>query len=92
MHRERSRRELRSDDGRVSKNLYPRCEVDNDIELEPGTNPPTYSLYCMDPIKMEELRKKLKELLEAGHIRPSKSPYGVSIYLERTKAACHVYA
>lgn len=34
---------------------------------------------------MEELRKQLKELLEAGDIRPSKAPYGAPILFQKKK-------
>ncbi|KAL6321756.1 hypothetical protein AAG906_035274 [Vitis piasezkii] len=34
-------------------------------------------------LKLEELRKQLKELLDAGFIQPSKAPYGVSVLFQR---------
>jgi hypothetical protein len=34
---------------------------------------------------MQELEHQLKELLEAGYIRPSKSPYGAPILFVRKK-------
>lgn len=39
----------------------------------------------MAPPELEELRKQLKELLEAGHIHPSKAPYGVSVLFPKKK-------
>ncbi|XP_055814145.1 uncharacterized protein LOC129883530 [Solanum dulcamara] len=63
----------------LPRHLPPRCEVDHKIELEPGARSPAYPPYRMAPPKLEELRKQLKELLEAGHIRPSKAPYGAPI-------------
>ncbi|GKG36004.1 hypothetical protein Tco_0443682, partial [Tanacetum coccineum] len=30
-------------------------------------------------IELEELRKQLKELMDAGYIRPSKAPYGAPV-------------
>uniref|UniRef100_A0A3Q7IFD4 Reverse transcriptase domain-containing protein n=1 Tax=Solanum lycopersicum TaxID=4081 RepID=A0A3Q7IFD4_SOLLC len=39
----------------------------------------------MAPPVLEELRKKLKELLEAGHIRPSKAPYGAPVLFQKKK-------
>ncbi|XP_070013594.1 uncharacterized protein [Nicotiana sylvestris] len=61
------------------KHLPPRREVDHKIELEPGAKPPAFAPYRMAPPKLEELRKQLKELLDAGHIRPSKAPFGAPV-------------
>jgi len=33
--------------------------------------------------ELEELRRKLKELLDTGYIRPSKSPYGAPILFQK---------
>ena len=61
----------------MSKTLSPRRKVDHKIELEVGDKPPAHAPYRMSPFDLEELRKKLKDLLEAGHIRLSKAPYGI---------------
>ncbi|GKA85072.1 putative nucleotidyltransferase, ribonuclease H [Tanacetum coccineum] len=39
------------------------------------------------PLKreLEELRNQLKELMDAGYIRPSKAPYGASVLFQRKK-------
>ena len=92
MHREQSGREQRCNVGRVFKALISRCEVNNDFELEPRAKPPTYSLYRIDPIEIEELRKKLKEVLEAIYICRLKHHMECRSCLERTKMGCHVYA
>ena len=39
--------------------------------------------YKMTPLKLEELRRKLKELLDVGFIQPSKAPYGASILFQK---------
>ncbi|GJU13412.1 hypothetical protein Tco_1135808 [Tanacetum coccineum] len=39
----------------------------------------------MPPPELEELRKQLKELLDAGYIRPSKAPYGALVLFQRKK-------
>lgn len=39
----------------------------------------------MAPLELEELRKQLKELLEAINIRPSKAPYGVAVIFQKKK-------
>ncbi|XP_068639545.1 uncharacterized protein [Aristolochia californica] len=65
--------------------LPPRRGVDNKIELEPGVKPPSKASYCMVPMELEELKKQLGELLEAGFIQPSKAPYGAPILFQRKK-------
>ena len=39
----------------------------------------------MAPPELEKLRKQLKELLESGHIRPSKAPYGAPVLFQKKK-------
>ncbi|GKV50067.1 hypothetical protein SLEP1_g56783 [Rubroshorea leprosula] len=63
----------------LPQKLPPRREVDHAIELEPGSKPPAMGPYRMAPSELEELRKQLKELLDAGFIRPSKAPYGAPL-------------
>ncbi|XP_070022944.1 uncharacterized protein [Nicotiana sylvestris] len=63
----------------LPKHLPPRREVDHKIELEPGVKPPAFSPYRMAPPELEELSKQLKELLDVGHIRPSKSHFGAPV-------------
>ncbi|KAL9259804.1 RNA-directed DNA polymerase-like protein [Drosera capensis] len=67
------------------KKLPPRREVDHKIELEPGTRPPAKAPYRMASTELEELRKQLKELLDAGFIQPSKAPYGAPVLFQRKK-------
>ncbi|CAN6554607.1 unnamed protein product [Malus baccata var. baccata] len=69
----------------LPKKLPPRREVDHAIELEPGAKPPSKSPYRMSPPEFEELRKQLNELLDAGYIQPSKSPYGAPVLFQRKK-------
>ena len=37
----------------------------------------------MAPTELEELRKQLKELLDAGYICPSKAPYGAPVLFQK---------
>nr|GEU37490.1 hypothetical protein [Tanacetum cinerariifolium] len=67
------------------KKLPLRREVDHTIELETGSKPPTKAPYRMPPLELEELRKQLKELIDAGYIRPSKAPYGAPVLFQRKK-------
>lgn len=59
--------------------LPPARDVDHKIDLEPGHSPPFRPIYRLSYKELVELRKQLKELLDQGHIRPSKSPYGAPI-------------
>nr|CAD1821581.1 unnamed protein product [Ananas comosus var. bracteatus] len=67
----------------LPKKLPPRREVDHAIELKPGAKPPAKAPYCMAPPELEELQRQLKDLLDAGFIRPSKAPYGAPVLFQR---------
>ncbi|XP_056167353.1 uncharacterized protein LOC130138166 [Syzygium oleosum] len=67
----------------LPKKLPSRKEVDHKIELVPNARPPTMAPYCMAPPKLEELQKQLKELLNVGYIRPSKTPFGASVLFQK---------
>ncbi|XP_071689198.1 uncharacterized protein [Rutidosis leptorrhynchoides] len=54
----------------LPRKLPPRREINHAIELEPGSKPPSKAPYRMPPPKLEELWRQLKELLDAGYIRP----------------------
>ncbi|XP_075074421.1 uncharacterized protein LOC142162021 [Nicotiana tabacum] len=69
----------------LPKHLPPRREVDHKIELEPGAKPPAFAPYRMAPPALEELKKQLKELLDAGHIFPSKAPVGTPVLFQKKK-------
>lgn len=67
----------------LPKKLPPRREVDHRIELAEGAKPPAMAPYRMAPVELAELRRQLKELLDAGMIRPSKSPYGAPVLFQK---------
>lgn len=67
---------------KLPRKLLPKREVDHKIELEPGAKPPAKAPYRMAPPELEELKKQLKELLDAGYIQPSKAPYGASVLFQ----------
>ncbi|RVW38679.1 Transposon Ty3-I Gag-Pol polyprotein [Vitis vinifera] len=67
----------------LPKRLPPRREEDHKIELEPGAKPPAMGPYRMAPPELEELRRQLKELLDAGFIQPSKAPYGAPVLFQK---------
>ncbi|XP_040937957.1 uncharacterized protein [Gossypium hirsutum] len=67
----------------LPKSFPPKREVDHKIELVSNVVPPARAPYRMSPPELEELRKQLKELLDAGFIRPSKSPYGAPVLFQK---------
>ncbi|XP_039053215.1 uncharacterized protein LOC120195204 [Hibiscus syriacus] len=67
----------------LPKKLPPKREVDHKIELVENTKPPARAPYRMAPPELEEMRKQLKDLLDAGYIRPSKSPYGAPVLFQK---------
>ncbi|GJR53277.1 putative nucleotidyltransferase, ribonuclease H [Tanacetum coccineum] len=67
----------------LPKKLPPRREVDHTIELEPGSKPLAKAPYRMPPPELEELRKQLKELIDAGYIQSSKALYGAPVLFQR---------
>ncbi|GJV79681.1 putative reverse transcriptase domain-containing protein [Tanacetum coccineum] len=69
----------------LRKKLPPRREVDHTIKLETGSKPPAKAPYRMPLPELEELRNQLKDLMDAGYIRPSKAPYGALVLFQRKK-------
>ncbi|KAL9255314.1 RNA-directed DNA polymerase-like protein [Drosera capensis] len=69
----------------LPKKLPPMREVDHKIEFESGTRTPARVPYRMAPTELEELRKQLKDLLDAGFIRPSKAPNGAPVLFQKKK-------
>ena len=67
----------------LPKKLPLRREEDHKIELESGAKPPAMGPFRMAPPELEELRRQLKELLDAGFIQPSKPPYGAPILFQK---------
>ena len=67
----------------LPKKLPPRREEDHKIELESGAKPPAMGPFRMAPPELEELRRQLKELLDAGFIQPSKAPYSAPILFQK---------
>jgi hypothetical protein len=54
-------------------------ELEFTIDLKPGTEPIARTPYRMSTPELQELRMKLKELLDLGLIRPSVSPWGAPV-------------
>lgn len=67
----------------LPKHLPPRRAIDHQIDLIPGVKPPAKAPYRMSPLELQELRKQLTELLDAGYIQPSKAPYGAPVLFQK---------
>jgi hypothetical protein len=65
--------------------LPPSREVDHKIELVPGAVPPSRPTFRLSASELVELKKQLDELLAAGFIQHSKSPYGAPILFVKKK-------
>jgi hypothetical protein len=60
-------------------------ELEFTIDLKPGTEPIERTLYQMSTPELQELKMKLKELLDLGLIRSSVSPWGAPVIFIRKK-------
>jgi hypothetical protein len=60
-------------------------ELEFTIDLKLGTEPISRTPYRMFIVELQELRMKLKELLDLGLIRPSVSPWGVPLIFVQNK-------
>jgi hypothetical protein len=65
--------------------LPPSREVDHRIELTPGATPPSRPTFRLSEKELVELKKQLEELVKAGFIQPSKSPFGAPILFVKKK-------
>jgi hypothetical protein len=65
--------------------LPPERELDFTIELKPGVEQISKTLYRMTAAKLCELQMQLKDLLELGLIRPSVSPWGAPVIFVKKK-------
>jgi hypothetical protein len=65
--------------------LPPERELDFTIELKPGVEPISKTLYRMTASELCELKMKLKELLDLGLIRPSVSPWVAPVIFVKKK-------
>ena len=51
----------------------------------PGSQPSSRAPYRVSFTESQEIQKQLQELLDKGHIRPSKSPFGAPVLLVKKK-------
>ena len=60
--------------------LPPRGSVDHEIQVEEESKPPHRPLFQLSPVELEAAKEYVEKLLKSGKIRPSKSPYGASLF------------
>ena len=65
--------------------LPPSRNVDHQIKVIPGAEPPSRPTYRMSQPELAEMKKQLTELRKKGFIRPSKSPYGAPVLFVKKK-------
>lgn len=62
----------------------PPRSIDHSIDLE-TESPQVGPIYCLTPRELEELCKKLDDLLQKGLIEPSSSPFGAPVLFVKKK-------
>ena len=70
----------------VEANRFPESRIwDHKIELKEGFQPKSFKSYNLTPEEQKELDAFLKENLEKGYIRPSKSPMATPFFFVKKK-------
>ncbi|CAN6583033.1 unnamed protein product [Malus baccata var. baccata] len=69
--------------------LPPQRNHDHHIPLVQGAKPPSIRPYHYGPLQKTEIEKAVQELLEAGFIRPSHSPFFFPVLLVKKKEGTH---
>ena len=65
--------------------LPPHRQYDHAISLEPGAAPINSRPYRYSPLQKDEIEKQVAEMLEAGLITPSGSPFASPVLLIKKK-------
>ena len=67
-------------------NRFPESRIwDHKIKLKEGFQPKSFKTYNLTPKEQKELDAFLKENLEKGYIRPSKSPMATPFFFVKKK-------
>lgn len=65
--------------------LLPAQIHDHHIPLDPGSKPPNIRAYHFGPLQKSKIEKAVQDLLQAGFIRPSHSPFSFPVLLIKKK-------
>jgi len=65
--------------------LPPRCEVDHQIPLLPGSQPVNVRPYRYSPAQKLEIEKQVNDMLQNGIIRVSSNPYASPVLFVKKK-------
>ena len=71
--------------GEIPHGVPPDRGIEHVIELEEGAKPIMITPYRHPKKHKDEIEKTIKELLEIGHIRLSKSPFASAVVLVKKK-------
>jgi hypothetical protein len=72
--------------------MPPDRDIEFIIELIPGTAPIAQRAYRMNPQELEELKRKLADMLNKGLIRPSASPWGSPVlFVDKRDGTIRLY-
>lgn len=71
--------------GSIPPGVPPERVIEHVIELEEGAKPLITTPYRHPKVHKDEIEKAIKELLEMGQIRPSKSPFASAVVLVKKK-------
>ena len=63
----------------LPKGRHQKRDIVHEIRIEEGAKPPSRPPYRLGPAEQDEMKEQVKDLLAKRFIRPSASPYGMSI-------------
>lgn len=69
----------------ATETLPPRRARDHKIEIKPGEQPPNIRLYRYPHMQKKEIEELIKDMLQAGIIQTSTSPYSSPVILVKKK-------
>ena len=63
----------------LTKGRPPKRDIEQDIQIEEGSNPLSRPPHKLELAEHDELEKQVRDLLAQGFIRPSSPPYGAPV-------------